>query len=502
MKWLVRASLARDRSTGLGTLLERLVSVRPDTVLVEEASGLRLTVSEAAERVERMAGAMAQKVTTGDRVVVATPNGYDQLLLCLAASRAGALAVPVNPHMTDSEVDYVIEDSGAALVVRNSNEVLVDDVRLTEAVKVDPSEVAAIFYTSGTTGKPKGVRLTHRAILSQFALGALLPSGLRRDEVVVGLPVAHIMGFVVLLGLAFAGLRVFFLPKFRPDEALDAIETRRSSMFVGVPAMYRMMLEAGAADRDLRSIRVWGSGADVMPEELAQQFKKMGASATLPFINASVGEALFAEGYGMVETGGGVAYRVSPPNVKLPFGSFLFPLPPYRFRVVDDKGDDVALGQSGELWVHGPGSLESYHGDSGATRDILTEEGWVRTGDLVRKGPVGLVSFEGRAKDVIKTGGYSIYANEVQKAIEEHPAVAEAAVVGIPSEREGEIAVAALRLNDGGHIEEDELRQFLAARLSKYKVPRHFTFVEEMPRTGTSKVKRQAIRDLFEKLPS
>ena len=498
MKWLARASLVRDRSIALGTMLERLAPVRADALLVEESGGLRLTVNEAADRVALMAGSIAQQVKPGDRVVVATPNGYDQLLLCLAASRAGALAVPVNPHMTASEVDYVIEDSGATLVIRASEEVLGGKERLTEAVAADPSDVAAIFYTSGTTGKPKGVRLTHRAILSQFALGALLPSGLRRDEVVVGLPVAHIMGFVVLLGLAFAGLPVFFLPKFRPDEALDAIESRRATMFVGVPAMYRMMLEAGAENRDLRSIRVWGSGADVMPEDLAEKFKKMGASVTLPLINASVGEALFAEGYGMVETGGGVAYRLSPPNVRLPFGSFLFPLPPYRFRVVDDNGRDVSIGQSGELWVHGPGSLESYHGDTDATRDILTEEGWVRTGDLVRKGPVGLVAFEGRAKDVIKSGGYSIYANEVQKAIEAHPAVAEAAVVGVPSEREGEIAVAALQLHDGGHIEEDELREFLAARLSKYKVPRHFTFVEEMPRTGTAKVKRQAIRDLFE----
>lgn len=502
MKWLARASLARDRSIGLGTMLERLTAVRGDALLVEESGGLRVTVEEAADRVERMAGAIAAQVNPGDRVVVATPNGYDQLLLCLAASRAGALAVPVNPHMTASEVDYVIEDSGAALVVRDSSEVLGDSERLTEAVAVDPGDVAAIFYTSGTTGKPKGVRLTHRAILSQFSLGALLPSGLRRDEVVVGLPVAHIMGFVVLLGLAFAGLPVFFLPKFRPDEALDAIETRRATMFVGVPAMYRMMLEAGAEERDLRSVRVWGSGADVMPEELAQRFKKMGASVTLPFVNASLGEALFAEGYGMVETGGGVAYRLSPPNVRLPFGSFLFPLPPYRFRVVDDNGKDVAIGQSGELWVRGPGSLESYHGDSDATRDILTEEGWVRTGDLVRKGPAGLVAFQGRAKDVIKSGGYSIYANEVQRAIEEHPAVAEAAVVGVPSEREGEIAVAALQLHAGGHIEEEELREFLAQRLSKYKVPRHFTFVEEMPRTGTAKVKRQAIRDLFETQPT
>lgn len=498
MKWLARASLSRDRSIALGTMLDRLQEVRRDSVLVEEAGGLRLTVSEAAERVARMSGVIAQKVRRGDRVVIATQNGYDQLLLSLAASRAGALAVPVNPHMTASEVDHVISDSGAALVVRNADEVLEPGVRLEKAVQVDPAAVAAIFYTSGTTGKPKGVRLTHRSILSQFALGALLPSGLRRDEVVVGLPVAHIMGFVVLLGLAFAGLPVYFLPKFRPDEALDAIESRRATMFVGVPAMYRMMLEAGAEERDLRSVRVWGSGADVMPEELAQRFKKMGASVTLPFVNTSLGEALFAEGYGMVETGGGVAYRVSPPNVKMPFGSFLFPIPPYRFRVVDDENNDVSIGQTGELWVHGPGSLESYHGDSDATHNVLTEEGWVRTGDLVRKGPVGLVAFEGRAKDVIKSGGYSIYANEVQKAIEEHPAVLEAAVVGIDSERDGEIAVAAVRLREGGHIEEDELRQFLTRRLSKYKVPRQFAFVDELPRTGTSKVKREAVRELFQ----
>lgn len=497
MKWLARAGLARDRSIALGNLLDRLAEVRPDTVLVEDAGAARLTVAEAAERVARMSGRIAQQVAPGDRVVVATPNGYDQLLLCLAASRAGALAVPVNPAMTSTEIDHVIADSGAALVVRRAQEVIEGGVRLGAAVETDPADVAAIFYTSGTTGKPKGVSLTHRAILSQFALGALLPSGLRRDEVVVGLPVAHIMGFVVLLGLAFAGLPVYFLPKFRPDEALDAIEKRRATMFVGVPAMYRMMLEAGAEERDLTSVRVWGSGADVMPEELADRFKKMGASATLPLIHTSVGEALFAEGYGMVETGGGVAYRVSPPNVRLPFGSFLFPLPPYRFRVVGDDGRDVSLGQTGELWVHGPGSLEGYHGDSAATRDVKTEDGWVRTGDLVRKGPLGLVSFEGRAKDVIKSGGYSIYANEVQKAIEQHPSVTEAAVVGVPSEREGEIAVAAVRLREGGHVEEDELREFLAQRLSEYKVPRRFTFVDELPRTGTSKVRRDAVRELF-----
>src|SRR5262249_6193888 len=156
----------------------------------------------------------------------------------------------------------------------------------------------------------------------------------------------------------------------------------RATVFVGVPAMYRMLLDAGAEQRDLRSIRVWLAGADVMPEDLARRFKRMGASATLPGVGWSVGEAMFAEGYGMVETAGGASVKRPPPFVPVGLGESIgIPLPPYRFRVVDDDGRDVRRGQVGELLLKGPGALEGYHGDHTATAAVLTDDGWVRTGD-------------------------------------------------------------------------------------------------------------------------
>ena len=213
--------------------------------------------------------------------------------------------------------------------------------------------------------------------------------------------------------------------------------------------MYRMLLEAGAEKRNLKSIRVWASGADVMPPDLARQFQKFGATAFLPVVGA-IGEATFVEGYGMVEVGGGVAAKISPPLFRLPIGDLLgVPLPPNRFRVVDAGGQPIGPGQVGELQIKGPGVLKGYHGDEAATRAVITDDGWLRTGDLARRGPLGTVLFAGRSKDVIKVGGYSVYALEVQQALEEHAGVAEAAVLGLPDERVGERVVAAVRLKPG-----------------------------------------------------
>lgn len=497
MKWVERASLLLGPSVVLGDVFERLARLHGDVPLVEEAGGVRLSFEEAAHRVDRLAAGIRAGIGSGDRVVIATPNGYDMFLLSIAASRAGGLAVPVNPAMTEAEVAHVIDDSGATLVVRDVEEVLAP-APLPDPSRPDPSSVAAVFYTSGTTGRPKGVRLSHKALIGQLQLAAAWPAGLRRDEAVVGLPVAHIMGFAVLLALAWTGIPVFFLARFRPDTALDAIEGRRATMFVGVPAMYRLLLEAGAEGRDLRSVRVWLSGADVMPVELARRFQRMGASATLPLLDVSVGEAAFVEGYGMVELGGGVAAKVSPPLLPLPGRDMLgVPLPPWRFRVVAEDGREVRLGEVGELEVTGPGVLEGYHGDPEATRQVITDDGWVRTGDLVRRGPFGLVGFAGRAKDVIKHGGYSVYAVEVQGVLEEHPAVAEAAVVGLPDERVGEQVAAAVRLAPGQAASGEELRAFAAERMADYKVPALIRIVHELPRTGTHKVRREALRDLL-----
>jgi acyl-CoA synthetase (AMP-forming)/AMP-acid ligase II len=262
--------------------------------------------------------------------------------------------------------------------------------------------------------------------------------------------------------------------------------------------MYRLMLEAGAESRDLRSVRVWVAGADVLPEELARRFKRMGASVTLPVLGFSVGEAAFAEGYGMVELAGGVAAKVSPPWVPLGIGDFLgFPLPPHRLKVVDDDGEEVGRGRTGELWVHGPGVLRGYHGDPEATRKVLTDDGWLRTGDLARKGPLGLVFFAGRQKDVILHGGFTVYANEVERALEQHPDVLEAAVLGLPDEQRGEVPVAAVRIRPRGGVGEEGLAAWARERLSGYKAPRRVRFVDELPRTGTGKVQKDELRPLF-----
>jgi acyl-CoA synthetase (AMP-forming)/AMP-acid ligase II len=495
---LDRAALLVRRDHTLGTIMERLAKVNGSKQLVEESGGgLRLTYAQASKRVNRWAGGIAAATTPGDRVVIATPNGYEMLLLCLAASRAGTVPVPVNSQMRPDEVRHVIDDSAATLVLRAAVEVDGSEPLLT-AHKADPDDVAALFYTSGTTGKPKGVELTHRSLVGQVAAAGSMPTNLiMRGGAVLSLPVAHIMGFAAILGMACMGIPVYFIPKFRPTDVLDAIEQRRASIFIGVPAMYRMLLEAGAEQRDLSSVRAWGSGADAMPAELAATFKGLGATASLPIVGP-IGEALFFEGYGMVESGGGAALKASPPMLNIGLGESLgFPMPGYKFKVVDDDGNEVGTGQVGELLLRGPGVTKGYWGDTEATEAALTEDGWLRTGDLARKGMLGAVVFAGRKKDVIKHGGYSVYALEVERVLEEHPDVLEAAVVGLPDDRKGEVPVAAVRIAPGATFDADALKSWAEERLSDYKAPQQIVAVDELPRTGTNKVQRKELLSLF-----
>jgi acyl-CoA synthetase (AMP-forming)/AMP-acid ligase II len=269
-------------------------------------------------------------------------------------------------------------------------------------------------------------------------------------------------------------------------------------MFIGVPAMYRMLLDAGAEDRDLGSIRVWGSGADVMPPGLARRFQRMGGSVAIPGTTHDLGEALFVEGYGMVEVGGAVATRVSPPYLPLPLGDALgVTLPGYKTRIVGDDGRDVPPGSVGELWLRGPGVLDGYHDDPEASAAAVTDDGWLRTGDLARRGPLGLLVFAGRKKDVIKNGGYSVFAVEVEASLQDHPDVVEAAVIGLPDDRSGEVPAAAVRLRVGATTTAEDLVAWAASAMAPYKVPRRGGVVDELPRTGTTKVQKDELRSLF-----
>ncbi len=497
-----RIELARGGLSSAGHLMGALAELYGDKRLVTEDGdgGKRLSYRQAANLVARAGGSIRRRIAPGDRVVVGTENGYGLFLLTLAVCHAGGVAVPVNPKSRPDEIDHVVADSDAKLILRS----------LEEETSVDPAppapassdQLAALFYTSGTTGKPKGAELTHRALVGQAARATLFPSAFARGEVVSGMPVAHIAGFSMLAMLASLGLPIYLLRRFRPDTALQAIESRRAVMFIGVPAMYRMMLEAGAETRDLRSVWLWASGADAMPFELARRFQSMGRVIRLPGTDRRTGAATFVEGYGMVELGGGVAIKVLPPGLGRPLSGLVgWPMPGYRMRVVDDEGRCVRRGEVGELAVRGPGVMKGYHGWDDAS-ETFTSDGWLRTGDLARLGRFGLVRFAGRKKDVIKHGGYSVFAVEVEAVLDEHPAVAEAAVVGLPDDAKGEVPAAVVRTVRGEAVSADELTTWAAARLADYKVPRQIRYATELPRSGTDKVQKDKLKQLFSTQPA
>ncbi|MDX6233150.1 MAG: long-chain acyl-CoA synthetase, partial [Nocardioidaceae bacterium] len=488
-------TLARSDDLTTGNLLERFAAVRGSRPLASEPDGFAVTYAEAADLVARSSGTLRGRIEAGERVLVATPNGYRLFLACLAVGRAGGVAVPVNPKMADDEIEFVEADSGATTRVDDFDELV--GAAPTAAVDVDPKSVAVLFYTSGTTGRPKGAELTHRALVGRAGAGAFAPERLLQRGCVTGMPVAHIAGFTALVQLVSMGVPVYLLPRFRPTDALDAIESRKPLMFIGVPMMYRMMLEAGAEQRDLSSVRLWSSGADALPDELAHTFQRLGAAARLPGTNRTIGKSTFIDGYGMVELGGGAAIRIHAP-VKLPVvGGGLKPMFGNTFRILDDAGDEVPRGEVGELAVKGPGVMRGYHGRDGATSEALTADGWLRTGDLAKARPLGYVELAGRKKDVIKVGGYSVFAVEVERALEEHPAVAEAAVLGLPDDRKGEIVVAAVRLVPDASPSPEELVAFGREKLSDYKVPTRIVIVDELPRTGTDKVQKRNLLPLF-----
>jgi acyl-CoA synthetase (AMP-forming)/AMP-acid ligase II len=257
--------------------------------------------------------------------------------------------------------------------------------------------------------------------------------------------------------------------------------------------MYRMMLEAGARTHDLSSVRLWASGADTLPADVVHEFQHLGAAFRLPTRARSLGRATFVDGYGMVELGGGVAFRVFPP-LRLPGAGLMRCLPRHPLRIVDPEGNDVARGEIGEIAVAARGRVLGYHRRPEATAELFTRDGLVRTGDLARAYRLGFFELLGRKKDVIKHGGFSVFSVEVERVLETHPAVAEAAVIGWPHDTKGEVPVAAVRTNPGTPLTPEALRQFASERLSDYKVPQRVFLRDELPHTGTGKVNKPLLK--------
>jgi len=525
-----RVLLALRRDLTIGNLTERLGSVYGDRVAfrLEERSALapkrEMTFNDVDRVVTRLATVLAKEgLPLGELVAVVPSNGIDFLLTFLAVVRAGGIALPVNPVLKRQEVRTLIELSEATTLIGDTTTLrrtvgasatlpeierwlslgrsdgavdLLSRLRKTRtpmpAVGAPADAVVAVMYTSGTTGRPKGARLTNSGLLAMLSPAALQPTGLPMTlrTAVTALPVAHIMGLSASIALMLGAVSNRMLEHFDAKLVLDLIEEEEVDAFVGVPAMYRAMLDAGAEQRDLTSVKVWASGADAMPRDLAKRFQKMGRlGGPVP--------ALFFEGYGMVELAGAAMAKVVPPGpIDLPKNFAGMPIFPYRVKVVDKKGNDVPRGRVGELCVKGPGVLEGYHKDPGATGAVLSG-GWLRTGDLARIGPLGTVFFEGRQKDVIKVGGYSVFPVEVEEEIRRHPKVSDVAVLGISDDAKGQVVGAAVISKKGTTLTEGEMERWAKKELAAYRRPKRWLIVSSLPRGSTRKVDKQALAKRF-----
>lgn len=528
--------LFKGRGAHLGRLTHLLASHYGDREAFEdpEASpglhpGGTRTYTQIEDAVARYAAAhRATGVGDGDRVMVLVGNRLDVFLHALAVARLHAVPVPVNPRLQAREFDAVREATGAKWIIADPEvrDRVVEGIDATvtwsmthgqpDSVEawltanpeelvaaptgMDPGEVALFLTTSGTTGVPKAAALTSRGLLeTPGRLGRIRLIGREgRDLVIVALPIAHVMGFGNILGMLCGGVRVVHRARFDAAEMLDLIEQRRPNAFIGVPTMYADLEAAGAADRDLRSIRLFASSADAMPEERARRFQTYGSSVTLG--GRKKGRATFVDGYGMVELSGAGAVRLYPPSprrLKLPSISAV--VPGLEARAVDEHGKPVRAGKVGELQFRGPGVLQHYEGHESAGP---AADGWFPSGDHARMWPGGLFfSLAGRSKDRLNVGGFSVFPAEVETELAAHPDVAEIAVVGLADDRLGERPVA-LVVPRQDTFDREAFLLWAQGVVAGYRCPREVHVVQAIPRGHNAKVDRAAATRLGEQVTS
>jgi len=488
--------------------------------------GIR-TYREIEDAVARLAAVHRDAgVEHGQRVMVLVENRFDVFLHALAVARLRAIPALANPRLRPAEMEAVRLATGAQFVVADpevaeraregitSNDVTWLETSGPNSVEtwleanpdkaviappdMDPNEVALFLTTSGTTGAPKAAALTSRGLLeTPGRIGGVPGIGKEgRDRLVVALPIAHVMGFGNYLGMLCGGVFVVHRPRFDPHEMLDLIEEHRPNVFIGVPTMFADLEAAGAAERDLSSIRLFASSADAMPEERARRFQTYGAAAVIA--GKPRGKATFVDGYGMVELSGAGAIRLYAPGPSwLRVPSIAAVIPGLEVRAVDEDGNKVGWGKVGELQFRGVGVLDRYEGHEDAGPDA---DGWLSSGDYARIWPGGLFfSFAGRCKDRLKVGGFSVFPAEVETELAKHPDVAEVALVGIQDERLGERPVA-LVVPRGDSLDEAALLAWAHQQVAGYRCPREVYVVDEIPRGNNAKVDRQAATELGEKL--
>ncbi len=466
----------------------------------------------------------------GDLVAIYKTNDVRYFRFFLGVIRAGGIAVPLNPMLQRVEVEKILTRCGAKTLVTDSA-LFHEKIRSQEALPVerwiqadhgtprlsgfrrispdyldagpvtpaplDPRDTVAIFHTSGTTGFPKGAMLSSRALLGGLAIAAMYsPFVGRHDLALIALPWAHIMTVSTALYGLVAGVRGRFMTRFDAEKAIAAIAHYGVSVFVGVPTMFTRLLDADPPREKLESIRIWICASDHLSVEARRRLRGYGALFRL--FGRRAARPLFMNAYGMVELGGAAMFSFDAPLVP-GHANLCLPVPPYRVRIENERGRAVRWGRVGECLIKGPGVTNGYWKDDEATRSALSPGGWLRTGDLARRAPGGLVQLVGRIKDVIKCSGYSVFAREIEDVIAEHPAVARVVVVGVPHREKGEVPVGVVELLDGLQLAEDRLLEWCRERIAPYKAPRkiHVLANGEMPQGATEKVLKRVLRERY-----
>lgn len=462
-----------------------------------------LTYAELRDSAQRMATLFASKgVEAGDRVGLQMPNVPAYPIAFYGALIAGAAVVPMNPLLKGREVEYYIKDSGAKVIVAadimadaaqeaakaQGIEVIVagamgpDDLPQdkTDVLERDDEDTAVILYTSGTTGQPKGAELTHSNMNTNARTSAetLVEAG--PDDVIMGcLPLFHVFGLTCGLNASvIAGSCLTLIPRFDGGKALEVVGRDKVTIFEGVPTMYAGMLHHEDKDKaDLSTLRTCISGGSAMPVEIMKSFEEAFGCIIL-------------EGYGLSETSPVACFNH--PDVERKPGTIGIPVRGMEQRLVDDDGKEVADGEVGEIAIRGEGVMKGYWGKPEATEEAIPD-GWFRSGDLATRDEDGYYTIVDRKKEMIIRGGYNVYPREIEEALYEHPAVAEAAVIGMKHPELGEEIGAAVALKSGKKAEPDELKEHVKERVAAYKYPRKVWIVDELPKGPTGKILRREV---------
>ncbi|MFE9924506.1 long-chain fatty acid--CoA ligase [Streptomyces sp. NPDC005774] len=501
------------------SILDYHLSQRPDAVAVvhEKQS---LSVRELHERVNRLASGLGELgVRHGDVVGLLLYNQPEFLELVYAVSRLGAVFLPLNYRLSEEEWQYILGHAQAKALVtepefaRAADRIAANlpglDQRIqvggdhvtqpwtgyeellarhpgarVEPADVGPDDLQRLMYTSGTTARPKGVCLTHGNVQAKN-LAHIVHFGLTAaDTTLVCGPLYHVGGLdMPALGVLYAGGSVVLQRRFDPVGALRAIEEHGVTNVWLAPAMVSAVLEVPDREAyDTTSVRFILGGGEKTPEPVLR--RTMNA-----FPNA-----WFADAYGLTETVSGDTF-LDRAHALTKLGSVGRPVPHARVRIVDDAGKEVAAGELGEITLRGPKVFTGYWRDAKATAAAL-RDGWFHTGDIGHVDEEDFLYIDDRKKDMIVSGGENIATPEVERVLYEHPAVLEAAVVGLSHPRWGEVPRAFVVVRPETDCGPEELREFCRERLAKFKVPARFDFVDELPRTPSGKVLKRTLRDL------